>query len=73
MFLICHATSQDHLIEGACKFMGANSLWYVTTLIILVTLSIVIVEIFLKFNTCLKAHVNLWVEGSHGKSLPYHV
>ena len=36
--------SQDHLIEGSCKFMGESSLWFVTTLINIVTISIVIVE-----------------------------
>ena len=44
IYLICHVASQDHLIEGSCKFMGGSSLWYVTTLINIVTISIVIVE-----------------------------
>ena len=47
MFLICHMTSPDHLIERACEFMGGNSLCYVTTLISLVTIGIVMVEMFL--------------------------
>ena len=32
MYLICHMTSHDHLIERACEFMGGSSLCYVTTL-----------------------------------------
>ena len=43
--LICHMTSNDHLLEALCKFMGENSLWYVITLISLVTISIVKVEV----------------------------
>ena len=42
MYLICHVTSYDHLIEVSCKFVGGSSLRYVTTLI---TIGIVIVEI----------------------------
>ena len=45
MYLICHVTSHDHLIERACEFIGGNSLCYVTTLISLVTISIVMVVI----------------------------
>ena len=46
MYLICHLTSHDHviddhLIEGSCKFTGGSSLRYVTTLITLVTVRIV--------------------------------
>ena len=50
MYLICHMTSHDHFTEGSCKFLDGSSLWYVTTLISLVTTSIVIVEI--KFLIC---------------------
>ena len=45
MCLICHVTSEDHLIEEPCKFLGESFLHYDTTLISLVTTSIVIVEI----------------------------
>ena len=46
MFLICHVTTDEHLIDGSCKFMGGSSLRYVT-LISLVTISIVSVEIII--------------------------
>ena len=26
MCLMCHVTSHNHLIEGACRFMGGSSL-----------------------------------------------
>ena len=45
MYLICHVTSYDNLIEGSCKFMGGSSLLHVTTLISFLTISIVIVEL----------------------------
>ena len=45
MYLICHMTSRDHFIEKSCKFMGESLLWFVTTLTILVTINIMIVEI----------------------------
>ena len=47
MYLICHVTSHDRFIEGSCEFMGESSLSYVTTLIVLVTISNVIMEIIL--------------------------
>ena len=45
MYVICHMTSQDHLIEKACEFTGGNSLRYITRLITLLTISIRMVEI----------------------------
>ena len=45
MYLICHVTSHNHLIEGTCKFMGGSFLRYVTTLICLVAIGGMIVEI----------------------------
>ena len=45
MYLICHVTSQDHLIERSYEIMVDSSLCYVTMLISLVTISIVMVEI----------------------------
>ena len=47
MYLIGQVTSRDHLTQRACEFMGENSLCYVTTLITFVTISIVMVEMFL--------------------------
>ena len=61
MYLICHVTSHDHLIEESCNFMGGEFLQYVTTLISIVTVEI---QCF-KFVTWslmsifLKGHVNL--------------
>ena len=45
MTLVCHLVSQDHVIEGSCKFIGGRSSWYVTILPGLVAISIVVVEI----------------------------
>ena len=45
MYLICHMTLHNHLIERACEFMGRNSLCYVTKLINLVTMRFLMVEI----------------------------
>lgn len=44
-YLICHVTSQDYLIEGSGEFMGGSYLWYISTLISLMTISIGIIEI----------------------------
>ena len=44
-YLIFHVTSQNHLIEGSCKFMGKTSLLYVTTIPSLVVIHIVVKEI----------------------------
>ena len=43
MYLICHVTSHENLVEGSCKCLGDSSLRYFTTLIGLVTIGIVIV------------------------------
>ena len=62
MHLIFHVTSPGHLIEGSCEFTGGSSLRYVTILINLVTIIIVIVEMFVTWplvNTCLKGDMNL--------------
>ena len=45
MYLICHLTSHDHLIEGSCAVLDGSFLQYVTTLISHVTINIVIVEL----------------------------
>lgn len=45
MYLLCHVTSQDHVIKGLYYFIGGSSFWYVNTLPSLVTICIVIVEI----------------------------
>ena len=39
--LIFHETSQNHLIEGSCKFMNKTFLLYVTTMSSLVVIDIV--------------------------------
>ena len=43
MYLNCHVTSHEYRIQESCEFMDWSSLRYVTTLVILVTISIVIV------------------------------
>ena len=75
MYLICHVTSHDHLIERTCEFMGRISLCYVTTLISLVTMSIVMVEMcrVTLVSTCLKDYVNLSVESRQDESPSCHV
>ena len=44
-YLIFHVTSQNHLMEGSCKFMNKTSLLYVTTMSSLVAIDIVVIEI----------------------------
>ena len=44
-YLIFHVTSQNHLIEGSCKFMNETSLLYVTTMPSLVTIGIVVISL----------------------------
>ena len=78
MFLICHMTSPDHLIERACEFMGGNSLCYVTTLISLVTIGIVMVEMFLICHIISLEHMFKWLceflgGTRHGESPSCHV
>ena len=43
--LLCHVTSENHMIEGSSIFMSGNSLWYVTTLPIFVAIGAAVVEI----------------------------
>ena len=57
MYLTCHITPHDDLIEGSCEFMGGSSLRYVTFLIGLVTISIVIVEMFLICYVTSRKHI----------------
>ena len=38
MYLLCHVTSQDHVIKGLYYFIGGSSFWYVNTLPSLVTI-----------------------------------
>ena len=75
MYFICHVTSDDHLIERVCKFMGASSLCYATLLINLVTISITMVVIYFHLSReyMFKNYVNLWVEACHGESPSCHV
>ena len=50
-YLICHATSLTHVIEGLCNFMSGSSSFYVTTLPSLVVLGVAVVEICFQFVT----------------------
>ena len=45
-YLICHVTLQNYLIEGSSNFMSGNSSWYVTTLPSLVSIGILVLEIY---------------------------
>ena len=68
MYLICHVTSQNLLIEWLQKTMGGISFRYISTLTRLVTINIVMVQICFEFvtwphmTTCLKGYMNLWME-----------
>ena len=44
-YLIFHVTSQNHLIEGSCKFMNKASLLDVTSMPSLVAIDIAVTEI----------------------------
>ena len=44
-YLTCDVTSQNHVIEGSCKFLSGSSSWYVTSLPSLVAMGIVVVDI----------------------------
>ena len=44
MHFICHVTQQDHSVEISCVFMGEGFSLHVTTLKILMTIAILIVE-----------------------------
>ena len=57
IYPICQVTSSDHLIERACKIMSENSFCYVVKLISLVTISIVIVEMFLICHVTSREHM----------------
>ena len=46
IYLMCHVTSGDKLTEGSNQFLIASSGLYVITLIGLVTIGIVMVEMF---------------------------
>ena len=46
MYLICLVNSQDNFTEWSCELMGSSSSWYVAALTTLVTIGIVIVEMF---------------------------
>lgn len=45
MYLSCHVTLRDHLIEGLGKYIYGSSSQYVTTLVSLVNIDSAIVEI----------------------------
>ena len=44
-YLIFYVTSQNHLIEGSCKFVNKTSLLSVTTMPSLVAIGIAVIEI----------------------------
>ena len=44
-YLICHATTIEHMIEGTYGVMGWSTSLYVTTLTSLLAIGIVVVEI----------------------------
>ena len=41
MYLTCHVTSQDQLIQWSFEFVGENSSWHIVTMISFVTTDIV--------------------------------
>ena len=47
-YLICHMTSQNHVILGSSNFMSGRFSLHVTILPSLVAIGIVLVEIFVK-------------------------
>ena len=44
-YLICHVTSQSHVIEGSSSSVSWNLSWYVNILPNMVAISILVVEI----------------------------
>ena len=59
MYLVCHVTSHDQLIERSWKFMGRGFPWFFTTLISLLTIEVVIVEMTLMMINCFCGMVDL--------------
>ena len=45
IYLICHVTSENHVIKGSNNVMSGNFSWCVTILSSLVVIGIVLVEI----------------------------
>ena len=43
--LVCHVTSQNHVIVGSSNFMSGSSSWYVTIVPKFVAIGIVVVQI----------------------------
>ena len=43
--LICHVTSQNHVIKGSCDLMCGDSSFYITFLPSLAVISLLVVEI----------------------------
>ena len=70
-YLICHATLQDYVVKGFAVFMEGNSSLSVTTPPDLVTLDIVVVEIFLIFQVASRDHVSKGFCNFVGGSLSY--
>ena len=59
MVLVCHMTSQDHVIKESCDFMGESPLRSVTNLSILVAISTVVVEVCLSLLKSRIKHARL--------------
>ena len=70
-YLICHATLQVYVVKGFAVFMEGNSSLSVTTPPDLVTLDIVVVEIFLIFQVASRDHVSKGFCNFVGGSLSY--
>ena len=75
VFNLSRVPSKDHFKKESCDFLIYSFLRYVTIMASLMTVSIVVVEIWRfwfvtwpQMITVLKVHVRLLVEGSHGKS-----
>ena len=58
-YLICHVTSQNHLIEGRCNLISGSSSKYVTTLPSLVAINIALVRGHVTRNLQIKQQKNL--------------
>ena len=71
MHLIYHVTSHKDLIAGSCKFRGGSSLLYVTILISLVTINIVIVEVFFIWQVTPREHMFKGLCEFMGRRIPH--
>ena len=77
-YLICHVTSQNHVIGGSSNFMSWTSSWYVTNLPSLAARGIVVIEMFLvshviKQDDVITSQVTIMIETPQCKSPPCQV